>query len=195
MSNFAVQKNKVLGIFELIFIAVGLSLGSLAASLSAGVYERVFLKKGIRIASIFALFHILMSVLGWLAGFSLNSFIGYYLLWFSFSIIFIIGLKMIFEAIKVNPDERRFDFSQNSVLILLAIASAIDTFIVGISFGFLNSNIIYIAVIFGFLTFIFSLVGLFLGNINRFAKPRVARFLGGLILIFIAIKILIENHN
>ena len=102
---------------------------------------------------------------------------------------------MIFEAIKVNPDERRFDLSQNSVLILLAIASAIDAFIVGISFGFLNSNIIYSAIIIGILTFIFSLGGFFLGNLNRFAKPRVARFLGGLILIFIAIKILIENHN
>lgn len=189
------KKNKVLGIFELIFIAVGLSLGSLAASLSAGVHERILFKKGFRIAFVFTLFQIVMSVLGWLAGFSLNSFIGFYLLWFSFSIIFIIGLKMIFEAIKVNPDERRFDLSQNSVLILLAIASAIDAFIVGISFGFLNSNIIYSAIIIGILTFIFSLGGFFLGNLNRFAKPRVARFLGGLILIFIAIKILIENHN
>lgn len=184
-----------MGIFELIFIAVGLSLGSLAASLSAGVHERILFKKGFRIAFVFALFQIVMSVLGWLAGFSLNSFIGFYLLWFSFSIIFIIGLKMIFEAIKVNPDERKFDLSQNSVLILLAIASAIDAFIVGISFGFLNSNIIYSAIIIGILTFIFSLGGFFLGNLNRFAKPRVARFLGGLILIFIAIKILIENHN
>lgn len=184
-----------MGIFEIIFIAVGLSLGSLAASLSAGVHERILFKKGFRIAFVFTLFQIVMSVLGWLAGFSLNSFIGFYLLWFSFSIIFIIGLKMIFEAIKVNPDERRFDLSQNSVLILLAIASAIDAFIVGISFGFLNSNIIYSAIIIGILTFILSLGGFFLGNLNRFAKPRVARFLGGLILIFIAIKILIENHN
>lgn len=184
-----------MGIFELIFIAVGLSLGSLAASLSAGAYEDALFKKGIRIAFVFALFQVVMSVLGWLAGFSLNSFIGFYLLWFSFSIIFIIGLKMIFEAIKVNPDERKFDLNQNSVLILLAIASAIDAFIVGISFGFLNSKIIYTAIIIGILTFLFSLGGFFLGNLNRFVKPRVARFLGGLILIFIAIKILIENHN
>jgi len=182
-----------LGIVELILIAIGLSMDSLAVSLTSGTMDCVTHKKGFKIAVIFAVFQAIMPVLGWFLGISFKNTIEQVDHWFAFSILFVIGLKMIVEAIKVKPEERKFNINKNYVLIMLALATTIDAFVVGITFGFLEVNIIMASAIIGIITFIFSYGGICLGKLNRFIKPRTAELIGGLVLITIGIKIVLEH--
>ncbi|MFZ4740737.1 MAG: manganese efflux pump MntP family protein [Bacteroidales bacterium] len=180
---------------ELILIAIGLSMDSFAVSLTSGTLKCITYKKGLRIALVFALFQAIMPLLGWLLGITFKDMIERIDHWIAFSLLFIIGLKMIIESIKVKPEERKFNINKNSVLIMLAIATTIDAFVVGISFGFLNVSILKAAIIIGIVTFIISYGGICLGKLNRFIKPRTAELLGGLVLIIIGIKILIEHNK
>ena len=184
-----------MGIVELILIAIGLSMDSLAVSLTSGSMQCVSYKKGIKIAVVFALFQAIMPVLGWLVGVTFKDSIEQIDHWIAFSILFIIGLKMILEAVKINPEDRKYSINNNKILILLAIATTIDAFVVGISFGFLNVSIINASIIIGIITFLFSYGGICLGKLNRFIKPRTAELIGGLVLILIGIKIVIEHTS
>ncbi len=168
-------------------------MDSFAVSLTSGTLPYVTLKKGLKIAIIFALFQAIMPVLGWLLGVAFKGMIEQIDHWIAFSLLFIIGLKMIIEAIKAKPEERKFNISQNHILIMLALATTIDAFVVGISFGFLEASILKASIIIGIITFIFSYGGIYLGKLNRFIKPRTAELIGGLVLIIIGIKILIEH--
>ncbi|MCX6232889.1 MAG: manganese efflux pump MntP family protein [Bacteroidetes bacterium] len=178
---------------ELILIALGLSMDSFAVSLTSGTLHCVTPKKGLKIAVVFAVFQAIMPVLGWLLGLTFKDLIEQIDHWIAFSLLFIIGLKMIYEAVKVNQEERKFNINKNYVLIMLALATTIDAFVVGISFGFLNVSIIKASIIIGLVTFIVSYGGICLGKLNRFIKPRSAELIGGLVLIGIGIKILLEH--
>ncbi len=170
-------------------------MDSLAVSLTSGSLNCISYKKGLRIAIVFAIFQAIMPILGWLIGVSFKDFIEAFDHWIAFSILFIIGLKMIIEAIKVNPEDRQFNINKTYILIMLALATTIDAFVVGISFGFLEVNILLASLVIGIITFIFSYGGICLGKLNRFIKPRTAELLGGLVLIIIGIKILIEHSD
>ncbi len=178
---------------ELLLIAIGLSMDSFAVSLTSGSLKCINYRKGLKIAVVLAIFQGIMPFLGWLLGNTFKDMIEQIDHWIAFSLLFIIGLKMIVEAIKVNPEERQFNINNNYVLMMLAIATSIDAFVVGISFGFLEVSILKASIIIGITTFAISFGGICLGNINRFIKPRTAELLGGLVLIIIGIKILIEH--
>jgi len=182
-----------LSFLELILIAIGLSMDSFAVSLTSGSLQCITHKKGLKIALVFALFQGVMPVLGWLLGITFRDMMEQIDHWVAFSLLFIIGLKMIVEAIKVKPEERQFNINKNYVLFMLAIATTIDAFVVGISFGFLEVSILKAAIIIGIVTFIISYGGICLGKLNRFIKPRTAELVGGFVLIAMGIKILIEH--
>jgi|DewCreStandDraft_4_1066084.scaffolds.fasta_scaffold50582_3 putative Mn2+ efflux pump MntP len=181
---------------ELIIIGIGLSMDSLAVSLTSGTIRCVTHRKGLKIALFFAFFQALMPFIGWLIGSSFKSLIEQIDHWIAFSLLFIIGLKMIIEAVKINPEDRKFDINSNYVIIMLSIATTIDAFVVGIGFGFLIDSyqkILIAALIIGVVTFIFSFGGICLGKLNRFIKPRLAEIIGGIVLIAIGFKILVEH--
>jgi manganese efflux pump family protein len=182
-----------LSLIELILIALGLSMDSFAVSLTSGTLHCVTPKKGLKIAVVFAVFQAIMPVLGWLLGLTFKDLIEQIDHWIAFSLLFIIGLKMIYEAVKVNQEERKFNINKNYVLIMLALATTIDAFVVGISFGFLNVSIIKASIIIGLVTFMVSYGGICLGKLNRFIKPRSAELIGGLVLIGIGVKIMLEH--
>jgi len=182
--------------FELIIIGIGLSMDSLAVSLTSGTIKCVTHRKGLKIALFFALFQAIMPFLGWFIGSSFKSLIERIDHWIAFSLLFIIGLKMIIEALKLNPDERKFNINSNYVILMLSIATTIDAFVVGIGFGFLIENyqkILFASLIIGLITFVFSFGGICLGKLNKFIKPRLAEIVGGSVLITIGIKILVEH--
>lgn len=183
-----------LSFLELILIAIGLSMDSFAVSLTSGTLHCVTPKKGLKIALVFALFQALMPVLGWLLGNIFKDLIEKVDHWIAFSLLSIIGLKMIIETFK-KPEERKFNINKNAVLIMLAIATTIDAFVIGISFGFLEVSILKASIIIGIVTFIISYGGICLGKLNRFIKPRTAELIGGLVLIIIGLKILIEHNK
>lgn len=160
---------------------------------SGATCQRGRLSLALRLGLAFGGFQMLMPVIGWLAGTGLRSFIGGIDHWIAFGILAVIGGKMIYEASKpaecrepVNPADLR-------VLVMLAIATSIDALAVGVSFAFFNFSILLPVLIIGVVTFIFSAAAVYIGNrVGSLFGNRV-EVLGGLVLIAIGARILLED--
>ena len=103
-------------------------------------------------------------------------------------------MKMLIEAFK-NEDEKDLQITRLKVLLTLSLATSIDAMIVGISFAVLELNILLTIGIIGFVTFIISLLGIYIGKKFTFISAKKAEIIGGLVLIGIGVKILIEHLN
>jgi len=181
-------------LITIILIAFGLTVDSLAVSISTGlVVSQIKFIQAIRIALVLAFFQGLMPLIGWFAGYQIRNIIKDYDHWIAFVLLFIIGAKMIYESIKNGDDRKDFNPLKYSVMIGMAIATSIDALIVGVSFAFIDINIVLAVVIIGVLTFLVSMSGMFAGKKagNYFGKK--VEFIGGLVLIAIGAKILLEH--
>lgn len=177
----------------IILIAIGLSMDSFAVSIANGLsINNLNLKKSILIASSLAIFQAVMPLLGWFCGIGIEKYIREIDHWTAFILLSIIGTKMLYEAI-TNNDEEKIKELKLSSLITQSIATSIDAFAVGISFAFLNSSITFPILIIGIVTFAFSMLGLKIGKSVGNKLGKSVEFLGGLVLIGIGIKILIEH--
>ncbi len=179
----------------LIFVAFGLAMDCFAVSLSCSMANPNINKTLIlKVALVFAVFQATMPVLGWFLGLVFLPYMEQVDHWIAFSILLIIGLKMIGEAIKKKPDEQCFDFSKNLVLFSLAIATSIDAFIIGLSFAFLDVNILHAVFVIGLVTFILTLFGIRIGRkFGLYVSSKWAEIFGGLVLIILGTKILIQH--
>lgn len=178
----------------IIIIAIGLSMDSFAVSIANGLnLTDLNLKKSIIIASSLAIFQGGMPLLGWLCGIGVEEYIREIDHWTAFVLLSIIGSKMLYEAITDNEEEEKIKTLKISSLIAQSIATSIDAFAVGISFAFLNSSISLPVIMITLVTFLFSMIGLRIGKSvgSKLGKP--VEFFGGLVLIAIGIKILIEH--
>ncbi|MFH1284007.1 MAG: manganese efflux pump MntP family protein [Candidatus Peregrinibacteria bacterium] len=178
----------------LILIAVGLSIDSFAVSISCGVRTKNLRFGNItKTALIFGIFQGIMPVIGWLTGNGLKSIITGIDHWIAFSLLLIIGLKMIYPMGK-QCEEIKEDVSfKIPTLLILGLATSIDALAVGISFAFLKTPILQPALIIAGVTALFSIIGLIIGNkIGHFFEKHI-QILGGIVLIGIGIKILIEH--
>jgi len=178
----------------LIFIAIALAMDSFAASISTGsVLKHFHLKAMSKISFLFALFQGTMPVIGWFAGNSFEEYISDYDHWIAFILLSAIGGKMIHEALWGNDDSTYLDPHSFKKMAALAIATSIDALALGISFSILDVDITYPAFIIGLVTFIFSFAGLTIGVKvgNRFGSK--VEIVGGLILIAIGLKVLLEH--
>ena len=181
----------LLGVFA---IAVGLSMDSFAVSVSAGTLTlKDKLKTAAVLASAFGFFQALMPLIGWYAGTFFAMLILGYAHFAAFILLLLIGAGMIKEGICDNGDDMPQDFGRPSVVLLLAIATSIDALAVGISFAVLEEPILIPAIIIGITTFAFSFAGLFLGDKIGEKSRNKAEILGGVILILVGLKILLEN--
>ena len=175
-------------------IAVGLSMDSFAVSVSAGTLTlKDKLKTAAVLASAFGFFQALMPLIGWYAGTFFAMLILGYAHFAAFILLLLIGAGMIKEGICDNGDDMPQDFGRPSVVLLLAVATSIDALAVGISFAVLEEPILIPAIIIGITTFAFSFAGLFLGDKIGEKSRNKAEILGGVILILVGIKILLEN--
>lgn len=180
-------------IISIIFIAVGLSMDSLGVSIVNGCSVRgLNVKKILSISLSFSLFQALMPVVGWMTGLSIEKYVRELDHWIAFVLLSIIGIKMIIEGMKKDKSCELSDLKMATV-IGQSFATSIDAFVVGISFSLLQLSLITPVLIIGGVTFIFSLIGLFLGKFFGKIFNRKAEILGGLILILIGIKILVEH--
>lgn len=180
-----------------ILIALSLSFDTFAVSISIGLLDTAIkFLKAVGFAMVMTFFQSLMPFLGWFAGIKVEKFIKDYDHWIAFILLFVLGIKMIYESIKKNNGDIKYT-NQNYLsftnIIWLGIATSIDAFIVGLSFGFLNFDILLSIVIIGFVTFIASMLGMLLGKKigNKFGKKM--EIAGGLILIGIGLKILLSH--
>ena len=180
-------------IVSVVIIAIGLSMDSFAVSITNGLTIRnLNFRKVLIITLSLALFQALMPLLGWFVGSGAEKYITEFDHWIAFLLLSVIGLKMIIEGIKKNGDSEKSDF-KIPILIGQSIATSIDAFAIGISFAILSSSILIPILIIGVVTFIFSLLGISLGKFfgNKFGKS--VEIFGGLVLLSIGIKILIEH--
>lgn len=181
-------------IFSIIVIGIGLSMDSFAVSITNGLtISKLTITKIFLIAFSLSFFQSIMPTLGWLAGIGIISLIKNIDHWLAFSLLTFIGLKMIYESTKSdeNMESGELKFMK---LIVQSFATSIDSFVVGLSFALLDSNsIIRPILIIGVITFIFSVSGLILGKYFGSIFGKKAEIFGGIILIFIGIKILIEH--
>ena len=181
-------------LLTLIFIAVALAMDSFAVSITTGSVLRKFHFKAMgKISFLFALFQGAMPVIGWYAGESFEEYIRDYDHWVAFFLLTFIGGKMIYESVWGEEETPYLDPYSFRKMATLAIATSIDAFAIGISFSVLNIEIAFPALIIGLVTFIFSFAGLTIGiKLGRAFGSKV-ELIGGLILIFIGVKILLEH--
>ncbi|MEM2202302.1 MAG: manganese efflux pump MntP family protein [Candidatus Bathyarchaeia archaeon] len=146
----------------------------------------------LKMASSFGAFQAFMPVVGWLLGVEIIGLIAGFDHWFAFLLLALIGCKMIYEAVivKHQPRNKRLDLS---TLLLLSVATSIDALAVGLSFAFLKISIITPITIIGTTTFTLSFLGATIGDKLGKTLSSKIEVLGGLILIAIGIKILIEH--
>ncbi len=181
-----------MNLITIFFIAIGLSMDSLAVSISGGICMRSFcLRKSLKMALVMGGFQGGMTWLGWASGIHFSNYIAEFDHWIAFVLLAYLGGKMIYESFGKN-DTVSFSFS-NKMLMTLGIATSIDAFAVGISMAFLKTDIWIPAVIIAFTTFSLSFSGVLCGFRFGQIKGLKVELLGGLILVGIGVKILIGH--
>lgn len=182
-----------MGVIEIILIGVGLAMDAFAVSVCKGLsMKKINWKKAITVGLYFGIFQALMPIIGYLLGETFGDFVVKIDHWITFILLSIIGVNMIKEALEEEQENYndKLDFKTMSVL---AIATSIDAFAIGVMFAFLQINILFAISIIGVITFIICLIGVNIGN--RFGSKYgcKAEFVGGMILIIIGCKILLEH--
>jgi len=180
---------------SLLAIATALALDAFAVSLATGCFLCQVTKRHIfRFAFHFGLFQALMPVLGWSVGIEIQSFLGMYDHWVALGLLTCVGGKMIYEGLLGKEKVRTSgDPTRGWSLVFLSVATSLDALAVGISLAMLGESILLPAVVIGIVAAAFTTVGMLLGKrIGLFWGKKVV-VVGGLILIGIGIKIVIEH--
>lgn len=181
-------------LIDLFFIAIGLSMDAFAVAICKGLALcKITFKKAAIVGLWFGGFQALMPAIGYLIGYRFRENITFLDHWIAFILLGIIGLNMIKEAL--SKEEQEPDASLKfKAMILLAIATSIDALAVGVSFAFIPNVPILPAVTFiGVITFILSVLGVRLGSIFGCKYKSKAELCGGIILILMGLKILLEH--
>lgn len=174
-------------------IALGLSIDTFAVAISSGILkQKVTFKSAVKYSIIMSLFQALMLIIGWSLGRSISSMIESYDHWLAFGLLFIVGANMIVNAFKKEP-EKKINPLKLSIIIVLAFATSIDSLAVGFGFAFSEINIYLTSAIIGLVTFFASMIGLLLGKKSAVFYGKKLEFIGGLIIIAIGVKILVEH--
>lgn len=183
-----------MGVLEILLIAVGVSMDAFAVSICKGLSVRKLRSRhAFTVSMWFGGFQALMPLIGYFLGVGFADYVTNFDHWISFVLLAIIGANMIKEAFeKDDEDAPCSDFSFKKML-ALAIATSIDALAVGVSFAFLQVNIWTSVLIIGATTAAFAGVGIVVGNQFGSRYKSKAEFAGGLILIAIGLKILIEH--
>ncbi len=182
-----------MGIVELFLIAVGLSMDAFAVSICKGLsVQRLELKHALLAGLWFGGFQALMPAIGYLLGSRFEHLIVSIDHWIAFVLLLFIGGKMIKEALECDEEELDDDFSFKAML-LLAIATSIDALAMGVTFAFLRVNIVAAVLFIGCITFVCSAAGVKIGNVFGMRFKSKAELAGGVILILMGCKILLEH--
>ena len=176
-------------VIELFLIGVGLSMDAFAVSVCKGLgMEKINKKHAFLIGLYFGGFQALMPFLGWALGIRFQKYITSVDHWIAFFLLLFIGGKMVIEAVR-DKDVQEIGAKD----LPLAVATSIDALAVGITFAFLNVSIMEACLIIGCTTFVLSVIGVVVGNFFGTRYKRKAEIAGGVILILIGLKILLEH--
>ncbi|MDO4547528.1 MAG: manganese efflux pump MntP family protein [Clostridia bacterium] len=184
-----------MGLLELTLIAVGLSMDAFAVAICKGLgMPKLIMRDAVLIALFFGVFQAVMPAVGWALGIQFQVHIARFDHWVAFGLLFVLGAKMIAETRHDDDDDgcRCYKLSIGE-LFALAVATSIDALAVGITFALLNVNIAYAVSFIGATTFILSFSGVLIGRAFGAKYKNAAQVFGGIILILIGVKILLEH--
>ncbi|MDL2313459.1 manganese efflux pump MntP family protein [Desulfovibrio sp. OttesenSCG-928-C14] len=186
---------------EVLVIAVALAMDALAVAVSTGLKLRCTIGQTLRMAGAFGSFQFFMPLLGWFLGSTVKSYIEAFDHWIAFGLLAFVGVRMLREGLgKEDGEEECLDPTRGLTLLMLALATSIDALAVGISIAVLQVDIWMPAVVIGVVCFILTIFGLHLGRVM--VRPesslgstlgKKANVIGGLVLVGIGVKILIEH--
>ena len=180
----------------LILVAVGLSMDAFAVAVCKGLcMPKINRTYTFLIGLFFGGFQALMPLIGWILGKQFESYITDYDHWIAFVLLALIGGNMVYEAVKNEDDEEACPVIRVNIkeLFLLAVATSIDALAVGVTFAFLKANIWVSILLIGCITFIISIAGVLIGHKFGSKFKQKAELAGGIILIMIGLKILLEH--
>lgn len=180
---------------ELLLIAVGLSMDAFSVSICKGLTTKKFSWRMALLCGLwFGGFQVLMPIAGYFLGAQFQEMIEAYDHWIAFGLLFLIGANMIREAVWEKKEEGKengaLDFK---TMLFLAIATSIDALAVGVSFACIQVKLWSSVVVIGLTTFFFSVLGVKIGNVFGSKYEKSAGIIGGIILILIGLKILLEH--
>ena len=181
--------------FELFLIGIGLSMDAFAVSICKGLsMQKIDKKYTLCIGLFFGGFQALMPLTGYLLGSQFSGYIERFDHWIAFVLLALIGFNMIKESREEEEEEEKPYTGVNfKELLILAVATSIDALAVGVTFAFLQVEIVPAIIIIGSVTFVISAAGVFIGNIFGSKYKSRAELAGGIILILLGIKILLEH--
>lgn len=187
----------IVGFVELFLIGVGLSMDAFVVSICKGLgMSRLNMRQAAVISLFFGGFQALMPLIGWALGSQLTDFITPIDHWIAFGLLAFVGGKMLWDAFHEDDEDEGSQTDEKldlKELLMLAIATSIDALAVGVTFAFLQVAIVPSITIIGLTTFVISFAGVAVGHFfgARFEKP--ATIVGGVVLILIGVKILLEH--
>lgn len=179
---------------EIVLVAISLAMDCFAVSVAGGaLVKRPRIGNTLKIAGFFGVFQAVMPLIGWGIGLGFKKYIENFDHWIAFALLLGIGVKMIVESFKKEEDKKDKNILANYTLLLLAVATSIDALIIGLGISIFKVPIAYSALIIGFFAFLFSIIGYYIGHkTGKLLKNRV-ELIGGIVLIGIGAKILIEH--
>ncbi|MFA7229982.1 MAG: manganese efflux pump MntP family protein [Victivallaceae bacterium] len=187
-----------MSLFEIMLLAVGVAIDAFAVSVSCGLAEKKLkYRYALMAGAFFGGFQIFMPLVGWLFGFLFRDLILNYDHWVAFILLVFVGGKMLYEAFK-NEDDSDSEiipispFTLNNMC-LLALATSIDALAVGASLAMVETDIMLPALAMGIVTFLLSVAGVIIGTVFGHLFERKIEIVGGVVIVFIGFKILIEH--
>ncbi|MCK5001275.1 MAG: manganese efflux pump [Anaerohalosphaera sp.] len=185
-----------MNIITVVVIAVGLAMDAFAVSVAAGAAQKQLkVQHALRMAFFFGAFQSIMPLLGWLAGLSFKDAIEPFDHWVAFGLLVVIGGKMIYESFKLkdSQDGSTVDPARISVVLILAVATSIDALAVGFTLSLVTEHVAVAVIVIGIITFALSYLGCWLGGKVGHLFENKIEAIGGVILIAIGIKILVQH--
>ncbi|HDS05630.1 MAG TPA: manganese efflux pump [Deltaproteobacteria bacterium] len=173
--------------------ALGIDAFSVAIGIGAANHQKPWWPPVLRLSLAFGFFQFMMAVLGWLAGSTVVEIIEAFDHWVAFSLLALIGGRMIWEGLEKEQTTKTKEQTKGFQLLLLSVATSIDSLAVGFSFSVLKNPIMFPAIIIGVVCFIMTAAGMMFGKALAKIFGKKVSIFGGLVLIAIGIKILIEH--
>ena len=186
-------KKDNMGAIEILLISIGLAMDAFAVSVCKGLaMKKMSWKKAIIIGLYFGIFQAVMPVIGYFLGTTFERFITNVDHWVAFILLVGIGINMVKEAFDKESENRNDNVDMKTMLVL-SIATSIDALAIGITFACLKIHIVMPVITIGLITFIISVIGVKIGNRFGDKYEKKAEIMGGVILILLGIKIVLEH--
>ena len=183
-----------MSLITIFFVAIGLGVDAFSVAIGIGATnDKKSWTPVLRLAAAFGLFQFTMPIIGWLAGLTVVEIIASFDHWIAFALLALVGGKMIWEGFEKESDEKKADQTVGLPLLMLSIATSIDALAVGFSFSILKTPILLPAVIIGIVCFLMTITGMIFGKVLAKIFGKKVEIFGGIVLITIGIKILIDH--